>query len=452
MVYLLATPVCILLTLTLWLFGMMRGKENAIDGTHPARTILITGSSQTKALHLCRVLGKAGHRIIVTDTSNFRWSGTQYCKYVDKFYTVPLSSPTNDDAVEKYVSTICEIAQDERVDWFVPVSWIECLEIDLLIAQELKKMKSNIRCLTMETFAQGIMLDNKLRFMSECKKLGLRVPDNFRIEHLSDLVPLREQGIFKRKHFFLKPLISLNEDRENFTQIPDDKTEFETYINNFKGKIRPDNPFFVCEFIAGKEYSSGVLCSHGEIFAITVNSSCSRQTLYEDIEHDEIKNWTIDFCRKTQLTGLVSFDFIEEKKTGLIYCLECNPRAHSNMVSFNYDSKLETAIRYALDGHKRGHKPISKPIKMPNHFPIAPRPQSPPIYWLYHEVGNLLLRRRSLASFINLLRTGRDGVYMQEDPLPFLFSNTLVMIDLLAQVLVTGKRFNVTNHCLGKLS
>jgi len=153
-------------------------------------------------LHLCRILGKAGHRIIIADTTKFRWSGTQYSKYVEKFYSLPLENPTSSDAVAKYVAGIAKVAEDENIDWFVPVSWVGSIELNLRIAEELKKVKPNIRCLTLETFDQGMMLDNKLRFMNECKKIGLRVPEFYEVKSISYLEYLRKQGVFKKKHFF----------------------------------------------------------------------------------------------------------------------------------------------------------------------------------------------------------------------------------------------------------
>jgi len=456
MVYLLATPLCILLTLALWLLGVARysfykNDKNELVDAFQKRNVLISGSNQVKALHLCRILGKAGHRIIIADTTKFRWSGTQYSKYVEKFYSLPLENPTSSDAVAKYVAGIAKVAEDENIDWFVPVSWVGSIELNLRIAEELKKVKPNIRCLTLETFDQGMMLDNKLRFMNECKKIGLRVPEFYEVKSISYLEYLRKQGVFKKKHFFLKPLKPLSEDRMNFTPIPDDQTEFEKYVNSFREKIQSGHPYFVCEFINGNEYSSGVLCSHGEILAINANHSSSMQIFYKNIQHEGIKNWTIEFCTKLKLTGLISFDFIEDGKTGDVYCIECNPRPHSNIVSFNYDKRLEEKIRYTLDEKEIGNTIENKSRKLSKQFPIAPTPPSPPIYVLYHEIGDLLRGKQNLASFVRVLWNGRDAVYMTEDPLPFLASNTIQMIDLLVQSVIKGKKFTTANHIMGEL-
>ena len=456
LIYLLATPACILLTLVLWLFGTMkasivkRKESELVDRAH-RKSILISGSSQTKALHLCRVLGKAGHRIVITDTRRFRWSGTQYCKYVQKFYSLPLDTPADDAALSKYAIQISKIAEYENIDWFIPVGRVGNLKLNLLIAQEMKKIKPNVRCLTLETFGQGMMLDNKQRFMSECKKLRFRVPEHFRIGHITDLVDLWKQGLFKKKHFFLKPLTPLSEDRVNFRQIPEDQEKFEEYAKCFQGKIRPENPYCACEFIKGEEYSSEVLCSRGEVVAVNINASSCMQTIYEDVEQDEVKKWTVEFCRRLELTGLLSFDFMVEEKTGLVYCIECNPRPHSSIVCFNYDTRLEACIRYVLDGQKPGQQSSNGFSKMSVNFPIVPKSSSPPVYWLYHEITKLFLLKHTPVSFIRVLWTGRDAVYMREDPLPFLFSNTIQMMDLLIQAFVTGKKFSISNHCVGEL-
>lgn len=443
--YLLATPPVLLLTLCLWICGTVKGKlskQRKIVSTCDAvgkKTVLVMVSSNTKALHLCRILGKAGHRVILADVYDHRWSGARYSKYISKFYCLPVK----DDNSSNYVDAVVSIAEAENIDWYIPSSRTMNLEKNLLVAHRLRKLKPEVRCLTPDTLDLGLLLDNKLSFMSECKNHGLRVPEYYSISQIDDVTKLREQGIFKGRHFFLKPIPGYNVDRENFSAIPNDEVEFRKHLKMYESKIRPENPYFVCEFIKGKEFTSAVLCDKGKILALNITPSCSIQDIFEDVEHVPIKSMTTELCQKIQISGFACFDFIEEESTGLIYCIECNPRVHSSIVLYDYDERINASIRRVLDGNQQDCR------KQVNGPPLAPKPQARPVYWLLNEIGKVLRGRKSMASFVKLLRHGREAVFITEDPLPFLVSNTLQAISNMFNHAITGKQFKIYDHCIG---
>ena len=239
------------------------------------------------------------------------------------------------------------------------------------------------------------MMDNKIAFAVECQSLGLRVPQFFRINSADELFRLRERGFFERKHFFLKTLDPLSPDRGNFDRIPHEIEEFKEYLKCNRQKVAPDTSYYVCEFIKGKEYASNAICRNGTVYAIHVCPSSPIQIDYSVVDKKEIRQWTIEFCKKKQITGVVCFDFIESQQTGEIYCLECNPRLHSSVVSYQYSSELESAIRDALEAD------VNENIHA-NTKPISPSCATPKIYWLYNEVWLhfLQLCRRDMMLFM----------------------------------------------------
>ena len=63
--------------------------------------------------------------------------------------------------------------------------------------------------------------------------------------------PIRT-GVFRDRHFFLKPKFPYwidDEDRVRFDRIPHDQIQFQNYIQPFEKKFTPQTPYFVCEYV-----------------------------------------------------------------------------------------------------------------------------------------------------------------------------------------------------------
>lgn len=63
------------------------------------------------------------------------------------------------------------------------------------------------------------------------------------------------------------------------------------------------------------------------------------QTNYVSVEHKGILDWVTTFVKATNLSGLVCFDFLVDNNDNA-YCIECNPRLHSAIVSFESQTKV----------------------------------------------------------------------------------------------------------------
>ena len=82
--------------------------------------------------------------------------------------------------------------------------------------------------------------------------------------------------------------------------------------------------------------------------------------------------------------------------------------------------------------------------------PISPSCATPKIYCLYNEAAKVLQGNQSLLSFLTVVSKGCDAVYDTDDPLPFLVSNTIQMINLLWQYVKSGERWHLVNQCHGQ--
>ena len=138
------------------------------------KTILITGAPLTKALHMARTMGQAGHRVIVADKDwKHSVNSSRFSKYVTKFVTLPNHIP--------YEDALVQLFEEENVDFFLPVSHIHLAVEDIKAkikmqarAAELNRPFSDLAINNLEVIEE---LDDKDRFLQKCQEMGLQVPD-----------------------------------------------------------------------------------------------------------------------------------------------------------------------------------------------------------------------------------------------------------------------------------
>jgi hypothetical protein len=159
------------------------------------KTILITGAPLTKALHMARTMGQAGHRVIVADKDwKHSVNSSRFSKYVTKFVTLPNHIP--------YEDALVQLFEEENVDFFLPVSHIHLAVEDIKAkikmqarAAELNRPFSDLAINNLEVIEE---LDDKDRFLQKCQEMGLQVPDFktfFGQDLAMELGALRSEGM-----------------------------------------------------------------------------------------------------------------------------------------------------------------------------------------------------------------------------------------------------------------
>lgn len=431
-----ATPLCLILTTCYWLFG---GKAKDCEHIEESlrHTVLVSGVVHTKGLHIAKTLAKAGHQVILADTEEFWCAAAQWSCFISKFYTVPNLNSQSDN--KEYIDGMVNIALMEKIDWYVPVSHTKTAVSDTVIKQRLTQANPQIKCLVFDDPKLTTILDDKLLFLEECQKLNLLVPYFKRVNNTKEIQELAKKGFFSQGHYFLKPLMPYSVDRENFTRIPSNSEEFEKYIACYESKINDNNPYLVHQFIKGKEFAANAIAVDGHLQAFHVCPCSPVQIDYDVVKHPEIKKWVETFCKAKQLTGCVCFDFLENEITGDVYCIECNPRLHSGVVSYHMQRDLERAIHGTMD------------VQFQLPAALEPPVSSAHVYWLYNEIAKVGLFQKGLGGFVSTLWTGKEAVLDASDPLPFFMMNHFQMPVMLLQALINGKKWNITNYCLGQL-
>lgn len=356
------------------------------------KTVLITGGKMTKALQLARSFYNAGHRVILVETSKYWLSGHQFSIAVDKFYTVP--APEKD--AEGYSQGLLEIVKRENVDVFIPVSSPVASYYDSLAKPVLSPYCEVLH------FDPEItkMLDDKSSLCDQARSLGLSSPKSCLITNPQQVLNF---DFSDGNKYILKSIKYDSVFRLNMTQFPFEGME--EYLK--KLPISEDQPWVMQQFITGQEYCTHSTVRNGKIRLHCCSKSSYFQVNYDHVDNQAIYAWVEEFVAKLNLTGQISFDFIQTED-GTVYPIECNPRTHSAITMFyNHPGLADAYLTDAVDD---------------NQPPITPLPNSKPTYWTYHEIWRLTGIRSfaDLKAWLQKISQGTDAIFNAQDPLPFL--------------------------------
>ncbi|MDP7705099.1 ATP-grasp domain-containing protein [Mycobacterium sp. TY815] len=405
--------------LALVLVALLAGRRPS-RGRLPAqarRTILLNGGKMTKALQLARSFHLAGHRVILVESEKYRWTGHRFSRAVDAFYCVP--EPTEPG----YALALLDIVRYENVDVYVPVS-SPAGSVPDAVARELL----DGACDVVHSDAKTVqLLDDKAEFASTAASLSLRVPDSHRITDARQVVDFAFPA---GRSYILKRIAYDPVGRMNLTRLsgatPDRNAAYARSL-----PISEDDPWILQEFIEGREYCTHGTARSGRLQVYGCCESSSAQVNYRNVDKPEIRRWVETFVKNLNLSGQVSFDFIEARD-GQVYAIECNPRTHSAITMFHDHPDLAAAY---LDD---------------NHPLITPNDGARPTYWIYQELWRLLRHRGRISRLVTMLR-GKDAIFAGWDPMPYLMVHHLQIPALLWANLRAGKGWSRIDFNIGKL-
>ncbi len=390
---LIAFPInCTIVFISLLISWVTSPFRRRINVKNP-KNILITGGKMTKALQLARSFHQAGHQVFLVETHKYWLSGHRFSHAVRRFYTVP--APEKD--ADGYSQELLKIVQKEKIDVFIPVSSPVASYYDSVAGTLLSPYCEVIH------FSPDLtqMLDNKFTLCEKARSLGLSAPKSFLITEPQQILDF--DFLADGSRYILKSIRYNSVSRLDMTQLP--FKGMESYVKNLP--ISKENPWTMQEFIPGEEYCTHSTVRQGKIRLHCCSQSSPFQVNYEHIEKPEIFAWVERFVRKLNLTGQISFDFIQAKD-GTVYPIECNPRTHSAITMFYNHPGLADA--YLKDS------------KDENETPIVPLPDSKPTYWLYHEIWRLteIGSLSELQAWLQKIFKGTDAIFQVNDPVPFL--------------------------------
>ncbi len=358
------------------------------------QTILVGGGKRTKALQLARSFHKAGHRVILVETHKYWLTGHRYSWAVDRFYTVP------NPQTEEYPQALLKIVQQEKVNIYVPVfSPIAC-NFDA----EVRKVLSP-HCTVMQLDVETLQrLDDKYELAKAAEALGLRVPKSYRITNPQQVIDFDFTDA--QRPYIIKSIPYDSIRRLDLTKLPcETPAETAAFVKSLP--ISESKPWIMQEYIPGQEYCTHSTVRDGHLQLHCCCKSSAFQINYQHVDRPDIENWIRQFAKSLNLTGQVSFDFIEAADDGEIYAIECNPRTHSAITVFY------------------NHPDVAKAYLEPDPLPqtVQPLASSRPTYWIYHEIWRLVTHLWSpklVYERLQIIAQGKDAIFEWDDPLPFL--------------------------------
>jgi predicted ATP-grasp superfamily ATP-dependent carboligase len=386
------------------------------------KTVLISGGKMTKALQLARSFHRAGHRVILVESPKYWLTGHRFSWAVDRFYTVPNPQESG------YFAALLAIVKAENVDVYIPVCSPIASDYDARAKQPLSPY-----CQVMHVDPEVVQqLDDKYQFAAAATALDLLVPDSHCI---TDAQQVLDFDFSQRSHeYILKSIPYDSVRRLDLTKLPGhDRAATAEFVRSLPISI--DHPWIMQAFIPGQEYCTHSTVRDGELRLHCCCKSSAFQINYEMVDHPEITAWVKRFVKGPNLTGQVSFDFIQATD-GQLYAIECNPRTHSAITMFY------------------NHPDVAEAYLEPGTTMIQPLASSRPTYWLYHEIWRLVTHWRSPAIMwqrLKIIAHGKDAIFDWADPLPFLLVHHLQIPWLLIQNLWQGKGWVRIDFNIGKL-
>ncbi|NEP00389.1 MAG: ATP-grasp domain-containing protein [Symploca sp. SIO2E9] len=392
-----------------------------------SKNIILTGAKMTKCLQLARSFQVAGHKVFMLETDKYWLSGNRFSNTVTGFYTVP--NPKKN--WNGYCQELLDIVKREDIDVFIPVSgaalnYYESL-IKPILSEHCEVLHFDIEITK--------LLDNKFTFIEKAKSFGLAVPKSFLITNPEQILNFDFPA--DGGQYILKSIPYDSVRRLDMRKLPmKSAQEMKDFVNSLP--ISEEKPWIMQEFVKGKEYCTHSTVRKGQIRLHCCCESSEFQVNYEHVNHPQIYEWVETFVKELNLTGQISFDFIQTEDNR-VYPIECNPRTHSAITTFY--NHPEVADAYLNDSQDD------------NESPLIPLPNSKPTYWIYHELWRLTAIRswEQLKDWIKKITAGTDSIFQFNDPLPFLMVHHWQIPLLLLDNLKKLKGWVMIDFNIGKL-
>lgn len=425
LVYLVLLTSCLPITVVLYVLALSVRliSQNSTKKGVNCINILLTGGKMTKSLQLARLLSREGHEVFLSETEKFSCTGHKYSRHVNKFFLLPNIT----EGYDAYLKSIQRIVEKQNIDLIIPVASPKIVFFD---SQVKKSLRGQCEFFHFDESSLKF-LDDKYLLCKTAKEMNLTAPEVHLITQKDQLYSFDFEA--RNKKFILKNLSYDPLQRLHRPLLPDpDQLEYFSSLD-----ISNDKPWVLQEFVEGVEYCTHSTVQDGKILLHCCCLSSDFQLRYKHIDHEKIFEWVKVFVAKLNLSGQISFDFLENAN-GDILPIECNPRTHSAITCFYNSEQFAGAY-------------VNEPNRVA--YTVLPEPDARETYWLYHEVFDLLsnFTLSNVIEKIKLFWNGKEAIFDLKDPLPFLMAYHWQIPCLLSKAIFTGEKWLRIDFNIGKL-
>lgn len=362
--------------------------------------ILLTGGRAPVTLELARQFAAAGHRVYVAESLK------RYLCRVSSAVTACFEVPEPRFQPDRFIDALCEIVNKQRIDLIVPT----CEEI-FYVARGLERLKPYCTVFT-DSLTKLASLHNKMDFIQKAAAYGFLVPETQLIQSVEEWQNALA-AYMPEKGLVLKPVYSRFAAKTIIIE-PNVERSSQTFFENRQlqlsvPEISAASPWVVQSYMPGRLISSysvvhnGILTAHAA-YETSYKAGFGACIYFKPLQHDEAYNWVRRFVELEQFTGQIAFDFIETAE-GILYPLECNPRATSGIHLFQPADRLDQAF-----------------ISLPLNKPIVPQPTTQSMLSLamlsYGLVG--VRSWKDVQNWIKTYSQGKDVIFRLRDPFPYI--------------------------------
>lgn len=287
--------------------------------------VLLTTSCLPFSVEEIRKLGRAGHRVIATDT--FRTSAGIHSRYVSERFVT--ASPRH--ATRQFIDDIASIVTRHHVDRIIPT-----FEEAFYLSKHRARLPPGPELWTppFETLAQ---LHDKLAFLELCGDLDIETPPTIVARSRDEL----EEAGREFQRFFARPAYS----RGGVTLY--------TNTGPLAGAVKLEdcnptvrNPFLVQPFVEGLDVCCFNMVHHGRVaaHAAYVHPKTLEHAggiVFESIEGSDTLAISRKLAEATNYHGQMSLDFL--RVDSRLLAVECNPRPTAGVVVLP-DEMFDTAL------------------------------------------------------------------------------------------------------------
>jgi hypothetical protein len=346
--------------------------------------ILITGGRAPAALELARAFHRAGHTVFMAES--LRGHLSQPSAAVKANFVVP--APRQETGA--FLAALKKIVEQNQIELLIPT----CEEV-FHIAKGLDDIPCRVFT---EPLAKLDSFHNKWKFARAASECGLHVPDSILIQNQNNLMHAYAQW----RGLVLKPVYSRFASR----------TLILPQLRDVLSALKYDSAWVAQKFIAGQQFCTYSVCQSGQITAHatypTIFTAGQGATIaFQHMDHPAIFNWAQTFVERYNVTGQMSFDFIQSED-GQVYALECNPRATSGV------HLLASHPQFAESFFGASTHSARSPIT-----PLENNSQMLASAMLAYALPSAL-RKNELKSWAKTFFTSDDVIFDTKDPLPFL--------------------------------